>query len=55
MKYYWMLSTIDIKTAALTCREINTKNYVTFMSFLLILSHFGLFYWFLSHFIDDLY
>ena len=26
MKYYWIASTIEIKTAVLPCREINTKN-----------------------------
>ena len=37
------LSLIEIKMAVLPCREINTKNYVSFAdfkSFLLILSHF---------------
>ena len=28
MKYYWIASTIEIKTAVLPCREINTKYYV---------------------------
>ena len=31
MKYYWIASTIGIKTAVLPCREINTKKYVVFM------------------------
>ena len=30
MKYYWIALTIEIKTAVLPCREINTKNYVIF-------------------------
>ena len=28
MKYYWIASTIEIKTAELPCLEINMKNYV---------------------------
>ena len=30
MKYYWIASTIKIKTIELPCREINTKNYIIF-------------------------
>ena len=52
MKYYWIASTIEIKTAVLPCRKINTKN----MS-LLILSNFRpffitykWFYWFFKSF-----
>ena len=49
MKYYWIASTIEIKTAVLPCREINTNNY-------LILADFKSFYWtsllILRHFID---
>ena len=26
MNYYWIVLTIEIKTAVLPCREINTKN-----------------------------
>ena len=33
MKYYWIALTIEIKTAVLACREINTKNYVNFADF----------------------
>ena len=44
MKYYWIASTIEIKTTVLPCREIYKQNDVVFMSFLLILSHFRLFY-----------
>ena len=33
MKYYWIATTIEIKTAVLPCREINTKNYVIFGDF----------------------
>ena len=33
MKYYWIASTIGIKTAVLPCREINTKKYVIFADF----------------------
>ena len=51
MKYYWIASTIEIKTAVLPCREINRKNYVLFV----IVSHIAHFYWFLSHFIDHFY
>ena len=52
MKYYWISSTIEIKTAVLPCREINTK----IMSFLLILSLLLIiFIGFLSHFIDHFY
>ena len=36
MKYYWIASTIEIKTTVLPSREINTK----IVSFLLILSRF---------------
>ena len=64
MKYYWIASTIEIKTSVLPSREINIKNYVIFMLFLLILSHFRpflitfkvilliIFIDFLIHFID---
>ena len=44
MKYYYIASTIEIKTAVLSCREINTKNYAIFVPFLPILSHFRLFF-----------
>ena len=33
MMYYWIASTIEIKTAVLPCREINKKTYAIFMSF----------------------
>ena len=33
MKYYWIASTIEIKTAALPCGGINTKKYVIFADF----------------------
>jgi hypothetical protein len=37
MMYYWIASTIEIKTAVLPCREINTKimsYYVIFADFM---------------------
>ena len=40
MKYYWIASTLDIKTALLPCREINTKNYVIFADFKSFLQYF---------------
>ena len=40
MKYYCIGSTIEIKTAVMPCREINTKK----LSFLLIVSHFRPFF-----------
>ena len=56
MKYYWIASTIEIKTTVLPCCEINTKNYVIFADFksfqaifVDFLSHF---YRFLGNFID---
>ena len=36
MKSYWIVLTIEIKTALMPCREFNTKK----LSFLLTLSHF---------------
>ena len=33
MKYYWLESTIKIKTAVQPCREVNTKIYVIFADF----------------------
>ena len=30
MKYYWIASTVEIKTTVLPYCEINTKNYVIF-------------------------
>ena len=33
MKYYWIVSTIEIKMAVLSCRKINTKNDVIFADF----------------------
>ena len=56
MKYYWIASTIDIKTAKLPCREIKIKN----CHFFPILSHFGPFLKVIlliifSYFIDHFY
>ena len=48
MKYYWIASTIEIKTAVLPCREINTNNCVIF-------ADFKSFYWlFLLNIFDNL-
>ena len=47
MKYYWIASTIEIKTTVLPCREINIKNYVIFAD---IKSFYAIFIYFLEAF-----
>ena len=56
MRYYWIASTIEIKTTVLPCCEINTQKlchfYDTFADFK---SFYAIFIDFVSHFIDHFY
>ena len=61
MQYYWIASTVEIKTAVLPCGEMNTKIVIfsDFKSFWAIFIDFVIllviFIDFLSHFIDHFY